>query len=52
MTFPGWFVTNRIKDNIEVLNPKVIRAAIVDRQSPVLSKQLIDRILHQIDGNA
>ncbi len=49
LTFPGWFVRNLTKDNIEVFNPKVIRAAIVDRRSPVLSKQLIDRILHQLD---
>jgi hypothetical protein len=49
LTFSGWFVTNRTKDNLEVLNPKGIRAAIIDRRSPVLSKQLIDRILYQLD---
>jgi Nuclease-related domain len=49
LTFPGWFVTSCTKDNTEVFNPKVIRAAIVNRRSPVLSKQLIDRILHQLD---
>ena len=49
LTLPGWFVTSRAKDNLEVLNPRGIRVAIFDRRLPVLSKQLIDRIVYQLD---
>ena len=51
LTFPGWYITNRVKTNMEtaVLNPKRIRAAIVNGSSSTLSKQLIERVIYQLD---
>jgi Nuclease-related domain len=49
LTFPGWFVINRAKAGIKVLNPKEIRAAVVNSRLPTLSKQLNERIAHQLD---
>lgn len=51
LTFPGWYITNRVKTNMEtaVLNPKRIRAAIVNSSSSTLSKQLIERVAYQLD---
>jgi hypothetical protein len=49
LTFPGWFVTSSAKSDIKVLNPKLIRAAVVDSRLPALPKQLIERVSHQLE---
>ena len=49
LTFPGWFVTSRVKAEIKVLNPKGIRAAVVDNGLPILPKQLIERVAYQLE---
>jgi hypothetical protein len=49
LTFPGWFVINRAKADIKVLNPKAIRAAVVNSRLPALPKQLNERVAHQLD---
>jgi hypothetical protein len=49
LTFPGWLVSSRVKSDIKVLNPKGIRSAIRDHRLPTLSKQMLDRIAHQLD---
>jgi hypothetical protein len=47
LTFPGWFVINRAKAGIKVLNPKGIRAAVINSRFPTLSKQLNERIVEK-----
>jgi hypothetical protein len=49
LTLPGWRVTSRVKVDIKVLNPKLIGAAVLDGRLPALSKQLIDRVVYQLD---
>ena len=49
LTFPGWFVINRAQADIKVLNPKTIRAAVMDSRLPGLAKQLKERVAHQLD---
>ncbi len=49
LTFPGWLVSSRVKTEIKVLNPKGIRSAIRDSKRPAVSKQILDRVAHQID---
>jgi hypothetical protein len=49
LTLPGWFVTSRVKVDIKVLNPRGIGAAVLDGRLPTLSKQLIDRVVYQLD---
>jgi hypothetical protein len=49
LTFPGWFVTSRVNADIKVLNPKLIRAAVVDTRLPAVRKQLIERVSHQLE---
>jgi hypothetical protein len=49
LTLPGWFVTSRVKVDIKVLNPRGIGAAVLDGRFPTLSKQLIDRVVYQLD---
>jgi hypothetical protein len=49
LTFPGWFVINRAKSDIKVLNPKGIRAAVLNNRLPTLPKQLNERVAHQLD---
>ena len=49
LTFPGWFIINRAKADIKVLNPKAIRAAVINSRLPTLSKQMNERIAHQLD---
>lgn len=49
LTFPGWLVSSRVKSEIKVLNPKGIRSAVRDSRLPVLPKQMLDRIAHQLD---
>ena len=49
LTFPGWFVTSRVKADIKVLNPKGIRAAVLDNRLPTLSEQLIERVAYQLE---
>jgi hypothetical protein len=49
LTFPGWFVTSRVKAEIKVLNPRQIRTAVLNNQVSTMPKQLIDRVVHQLD---
>lgn len=49
LTLPGWFVTSRVKVDIKVLNPRGIGAAVLDGRVPALSRQLIDRVVYQLD---
>jgi hypothetical protein len=49
LTFPGWWVTRQGKSETMVLNPKEIRAAVTNGSSPRLSKQLIERVVYQLD---
>jgi hypothetical protein len=49
LTLPGWYITNRAKTGINVLNPRQIGAAVLDSRLPALSKQLIDRVVYQLD---
>jgi len=49
LTFPGWLVSSRVKSDIKVLNPKGIRSAVRDNRLPILPKQMLDRIAHQLD---
>ena len=50
LTFPGWFVTTSVaRASIKVLNPKQIRGAVLNGREQKLSRQLADRIIHQLD---
>ena len=49
LTLPGWLVTSRAKADINVLNPRQIGTAILGSRLPALSKQLIDRVVYQLD---
>lgn len=49
LTLPGWFVTSRVKADTKVLNPRGIGVAVLDDRLPALSKQLIDRVVYQLD---
>jgi hypothetical protein len=49
LALPGWLVTSRVKAEIKVLNPRLIGAAVLDGRLPALSKQLIDRVVYQLD---
>jgi hypothetical protein len=49
LTFPGWFVTSRVKADTKVFNPKLIRAAVVNSRLPILPEQLIKRAAYQLE---
>ena len=49
LTLPGWRVTSRVKDDIKVLNPKQIGAAVLDDRLPALPKGLVNRVVYQLD---
>jgi hypothetical protein len=49
LTFPGWLVTSRVKTNMKVLNPRGIRSVVLDSRLPAVPKQLIDRVVYQLD---
>jgi hypothetical protein len=49
VTFPGWWITRQGKSEIMVLNPKEIRAAVLKNSSSTVPKQLIERIVYQLD---
>jgi hypothetical protein len=49
LTLPGWLVTSRAKVDIKVLNPRQIGAAVLDDRLPALPKNLIDRVVYQLD---
>jgi hypothetical protein len=51
LTFPGWLVINRAKTGIKVLNPKGVRAAVVNSRLPALPKQLNERVAYQLGQN-
>lgn len=49
LTFPGWYITGGVKTGIQVLNPKLIRGAVLNDRSSMLPKQLINRVVYQLD---
>lgn len=49
LTLPGWFITNRVKPEMQVVTPKVIRSVVLNVGSQTLPPQLIQRIVHQLD---
>lgn len=54
LTFPGWFVDNTDNpgdaQDVQVLNPKMIRSAIVTDAPPALSPEEMRRIAAYLDG--
>lgn len=49
LTLPGWMIASRANTEIKVLNPKLIRHAVVSNDPAALSPQLMQRIAHQLD---
>jgi len=49
LTFPGWFVTRKGRGDVNVLNPKEIRSAVLDPREPQLSAAQMQRIVHQLE---
>jgi hypothetical protein len=49
LTLPGWWVTCKGEGEVAVLNPKMIRSAIVTDDAPVLSPELINEITRHLD---
>ncbi len=49
LTLPGWYVTCKGAGDVTVLNPKMIRSAIVTDDAPVLSPELIRDITRHLD---
>lgn len=47
LTIPGWWVENRVKEGVKVVNPKQIRGAVVGPTK--LTPSLIGRICHQLN---
>jgi hypothetical protein len=48
LTIPGWMILNRARTDIKVLNPKLIRQAVISNGASHLSAQFIQRIAHQL----
>jgi hypothetical protein len=49
LTLPGWYITCKGAGEVTVLNPKMIRSAIVTDDAPVLSPELIKSITRHLD---
>jgi len=49
LTLPGWYVINRGDGDVLVLNPKMIEAAILKPDAPVLSPERIAQISRLLD---
>ena len=49
LTLPGWFITNRVRPELQVVTPKVIRRVVLNHGSQNLSSELMQRIAHQIE---
>jgi hypothetical protein len=49
LTLPGWYVTCKGPGEVTVINPKMIRSAIVTDDAPVLSPELIKDITRHLE---
>lgn len=49
LTLPGWFITNRVKPEMQVVAPKGIRSVVLNGGSQTLSTQQMQRVAHQIE---
>jgi hypothetical protein len=49
VALPGWFVERVSSNGIPVVNPKQIKPLIISKGKNNLSKNMIDRIVHQLD---
>ena len=49
LTLPGWWVTCKGEGEVAVLNPKMIRSAIITDDAPVLSPELVNDISRHLD---
>jgi Nuclease-related domain len=49
LTLPGWWVNCKGEGEVAVMNPKMIRSAIVTDDAPVLSPELISEITRHLD---
>jgi hypothetical protein len=49
LTFPGWCVTSRASGDVLVLNPKMIRSAVIEGGSPTLTPDEIKRIALRLE---
>jgi hypothetical protein len=49
LTLPGWYVACKGAGEVTVINPKLIRSAIVTDDAPVLSPELIKDITRHLD---
>jgi hypothetical protein len=50
LTFPGWYVRYTSREVMNtVMNPKMLKSAIVSDEAPVLSPELIRQIVQQLD---
>ncbi|HXC99656.1 MAG TPA: nuclease-related domain-containing protein [Verrucomicrobiae bacterium] len=49
LTLPGWWVNCKGEGEVAVMNPKMIRSAIVTDDAPVLSPELINEITRHLD---
>jgi hypothetical protein len=49
LTFPGWWVTRTGKSDVNLLNPKEIRQAILTKRLLQLSAEQIQRIAYQVE---
>ncbi len=49
LTLPGWWINCKGKGEVAVMNPQMIRSAIVTDNAPVLSPELIENITRHLD---
>jgi Nuclease-related domain len=49
LTLPGWWIACKGKGEVAVMNPQMIRSAIVTDNAPVLSPELIEDITRHLD---
>lgn len=49
LTLPGWWINCKGEGEVAVLNPKMIRSAIVTDDAPLLSPELIKEITRHLD---
>ncbi|HEX4086931.1 MAG TPA: nuclease-related domain-containing protein [Chthoniobacteraceae bacterium] len=49
LTLPGWMVASRVNGKLKVLNPKQIQKVVIRPSERLLSAQMIQRIVHQLD---
>ena len=49
LVFPGWWVEEHAINTVRVLNPKQI-AAVVNRNTPMLTEEQVEKISHQLEA--